>query len=58
MQDDLSRAQHYRALAQQMRDTALREAELKRRQELVELANQYERLADKLVGSHVSHEGA
>lgn len=56
MQDDLSRAQHYRTLAQQMRDSAEIEADAKRRQELVDLAKQYEHLADKLVGNHSSRE--
>jgi pyruvate-formate lyase len=56
MQDDLSRAQHYRALASQMRDAAETEADGKRRQELLEIANQYEHLADKLVTHHVSRE--
>lgn len=58
MQDDLSRAQHYRAMVLQMRDTAQAEDDPKRRQELGELANQYEHLADKIVGNHVSREGA
>lgn len=58
MQDDLSRAQHYRALATQMRDSAQSEIDEKRRQELVDIANQYEKLADKLVGKHVSCEHA
>jgi hypothetical protein len=57
MQDDLTRAQHYRSLALQMRDSAVAEIDLKRRQELIDLANQYEHLADKLVGTHVSREG-
>ena len=57
MQDDLSRAQHYRALARQMRESAGAEADEKRRREIIDLANQYEHLADKLVGKHVGHEG-
>jgi hypothetical protein len=57
MQDDLTRAQHYRALATQMRDSAQSEQDQKRRQELLDIANQYENLADKLVGKHVSGEG-
>ena len=56
MQDDLTRAQHYRALAAQMRDSAQSEMDQKRRQELLDIANQYENLADKLVGKHASHE--
>jgi hypothetical protein len=57
MQDELTRAQHYRSLASQMRDTAGTERDAKRRGELIELASQYEHLADKLVGSHVSRQG-
>jgi hypothetical protein len=57
MQDDLSRAQHYRALAAQMRDTAQSEADEKRRQELFDIANQYENLAYRLVGKQVGHQG-
>ena len=53
MQDDLTRAQHYRSLAFQMRDTAQEETDEKRRTELLELASQYEHLAEKLVGKHV-----
>ena len=57
MQDDLSRAQHYRALASQMRYAAETEADGKRRLELLEIANQYEHLADRLVTNHVGREG-
>jgi hypothetical protein len=57
MQDDLTRAQHYRSLARQMRDTAEGETDQKRRRELLEVANQYEHLAEKLIGKHVSREG-
>ena len=57
MQDELTRAQHYRALAAQMRDSAQSELDLKRRQELLYIANQYENLADKLVGQHGGREG-
>lgn len=53
MQDDLTRAQHYRALAVQMRESAVTEGDPKRRRELVDLAKQYEHLADKLVGNRV-----
>jgi hypothetical protein len=56
MQDDLSRAQHYRTLASQMRESAETEADQKRRRELLDIANQYEHLADKLVGKHVGRE--
>ena len=58
MQDDLSRAQHYRALATQMRDSAQSETDRVRRQELLDIANQYENLADKLVGKHAAAPGA
>lgn len=58
MQDDLTRAQHYRALATQMRDSAQSETDQARRQELIEIANQYEKLADRLVGKHASRERA
>jgi hypothetical protein len=57
VQDDLTRAQHYRAMALQMRESAQDESDAKRRQEQLELASQYERLADKLVGNHVSRVG-
>jgi hypothetical protein len=56
MQDDLTRAQHYRSLALQMRDTAEQEADEARRSELLDLANQYEHLAEKLVGKHARSE--
>jgi len=58
MQDDLTRAQHYRALATQMRESAQSEEDQRRRQELLDIANQYENLADKLVGKHVKSESA
>lgn len=54
MQDDLTRAQHYRTLAMQMRDSAQSEADEKRRKELLDIANQYENLADKLVNKHAT----
>ena len=49
MRDDLTTAQHYRALESQMRQTAEREQDQQSRKELVELADQYARLADMLV---------
>lgn len=52
MQDELTRAQHYRTLAMQMRDTAAAEIDDERRKELLDLASQYDGLADKLVGKH------
>jgi hypothetical protein len=51
MQDGLTRAQHYRALAAQMRDVAQQEPEIRRRNELTDLARQYERLAEKLISA-------
>lgn len=56
MQDELSRAQHYRALAQQMRAAAEAEADAQRRQELLDVATQYENLADKLIGRQFNRE--
>lgn len=49
MRDDLTTAQHYRALEKQMRETAEREPDQKSRKELLELAQQYARLADRLI---------
>jgi len=51
MQDDLTRAQHYRVLATQMRDVARLEPDIKRRNELIDLARQYDRLAEKLIST-------
>jgi hypothetical protein len=51
MEDDLTRAQRYRALAAQMREVVEGESNLSRRNELLSLAQQYERLADKLIGN-------
>lgn len=52
MRDDLTTAQHYRALEKQMRQTAEREGDQQSRKELVELADQYARLADRLIKRH------
>lgn len=52
MEDELTRAQHYRSLSSQMRENAASEADQTRRKELLDLAMQYERLADKLVDQH------
>ena len=52
MEDDLTRAQHYRSLAAQMHENAAAEKNEARRKELLDLAAQYERLADKLVSKH------
>jgi hypothetical protein len=48
MDHDLVRAQHYQALALQMREVAKLEPDVKRRNELMDLARQYDRLAEKL----------
>jgi hypothetical protein len=52
MEDDLTRAQHYRTLAAQMREAADKETDTERQKELLDLAIQYHRLADKLIGQH------
>ena len=57
MQDDLTRAQHYRMLAMQMRESAQSEHDDKRREELLDIAGQYDNLAEKLIGKHASREG-
>ena len=49
MDDDITRAQHYRALAAQMRDFATIEPEMERKAELEKLAHSYERIAAKLL---------
>jgi hypothetical protein len=49
MPTDLIRAQHYRELAQKLHDTAVNEPDEKRRVDLQDLANQYEKLTEKLV---------
>jgi hypothetical protein len=49
LEDELSRAQHYRALAAQMQQSALEEKDAVRRNELLDLSRQYKRLAEKLV---------
>lgn len=49
MENNLTRAQHYVALAAQMRTVAKLEPDVARRNELLELARQYDRLAEKLV---------
>lgn len=49
MENDLARAQHYRHLADAMRRSARDEAAGTRQRELLDLASQYEKLADKLI---------
>jgi hypothetical protein len=48
MESDYARAQHYVALAKQMRSIAKSERDIKRKNELLDLARQYDRLAEKL----------
>jgi hypothetical protein len=55
MQDALTRAEHYRALFEQLRTTAEHEPDETRRKELLELARQYENLAERLVGRRDHH---
>jgi phosphate uptake regulator len=50
MENELTRAQHYRHLAESMRQSAREESAAKRQRDFLDLASQYERLADKLVG--------
>jgi hypothetical protein len=52
MEDDLTRAQHYRSRAAELHENAARETDESRRKQLLELADQYGRLADKLVDKH------
>lgn len=49
MENDLARAQHYRHLAEAMRKSAREEKIAKRQRDFLDLASQYERLADKLI---------
>ena len=56
MENELTRAQHYRHLAEQMRKTAREESAAKRQRNFLDLASQYERLADKLVGRQISYQ--
>ena len=51
MEDEQTRAEHYRALAAQMRAVAKLEPDVRRRNELTDLARQYDRLSEKLVRS-------
>ena len=53
MENDLSRAQHYRHLAELVRKTAREKAAAKRQRDFLDLASQYERLAGKLVGRQI-----
>jgi hypothetical protein len=49
LQDHLTRAQHYRELAVQMRNSARDENDVVRRNELFDLARQYDRLVESLL---------
>jgi hypothetical protein len=52
MTDDLSAVQRYRSMASQFRVNATNEIDPDHRKELVELAMQYERMADSLITKH------
>lgn len=54
MENDLTRAQHYRHLAESMRKSAREEAVARRQREFLDLASQYEHLADRLVAGQVA----
>ncbi len=54
VEDDLIKAQRYRVLARQMRDTAEQEQHENRRNALTDLAAQYDRLVDQLIGRHTN----
>ena len=49
MESDLTRAQHYRHLAETMRKSAREERAAKRQRDFLDLASQYDHMADKLV---------
>ena len=57
MQDDLTRAQHYRDLALQMQSVARLKPDHARRNELIDLALKYEALAKRLVAKNASGDG-
>ena len=52
MDDNLTRAQHYRSLAKQMADAAQGEFDKGHRRQLSDLERQYSELANKLVRTH------
>ena len=54
MEANLTRGQHYRELAAQMRKTAEDETDEKRHIDLTELANQYDGLAANLAKRHAN----
>jgi pyruvate-formate lyase len=47
MEDEFTRAKRYLELAAQMRSVAKLEPDIKRKNELLDLARQYDRLAEK-----------
>jgi hypothetical protein len=49
MENDLTRAQHYRHLAESMRKSAREEVAAKRQRDFLDLASQYEHMADRLI---------
>jgi hypothetical protein len=57
MRDDLTRAQHYRELAQEIENLWRAEQDEKRQLELQSLAQEYDKLADRLIsgtiGNHI-----
>ena len=54
MQNDFTRAKHYTELAKMMRRVGNDEPDLTRKNELLDLARQYDRLAEKLT-SEIEH---
>lgn len=54
MQDEFTRAKHYIELAKMMRRVANEEPDIRRKNELLDLARQYDRLAEKLT-SEIRH---
>lgn len=50
MENDLTRAQHYRHLAASMLKSAREEVSARRQRQFLDLASQYEHLADRLIG--------
>jgi len=56
MEGDLALAQRYRAMAAQFRVNATNEVDPERAKHLIELAVQYESMAESLVRKHQPHE--
>ena len=57
MQDELTRAQHYRDLALQIRSIARLEPDRQRRIELIDRAVRHDALAERLVAQHANGRG-